>query len=353
MNARKSLRRILLVAALLGASLIVDARVPRRGVGVGAPGRPVAGVARRTTRRMHPPDDDLRGHPAAELQHRRHRRRHPAPVWRDLLSAVRHPVRRRERRLSARGRARQAETRRPALNQRQRLSAHRRAWPRRRRRTRLGEPSPVVTRPRRATASAARSHDHRARELAIARRRTSQFPAAGTPGFPEVTSLRRSSNFRIAARKRKCLDARKSCELRPAGGSPPRPHRRRARACSKRHSERWSWSPRRRRCSKAAARLRPDVAVVDLSLAQESGLGWLRRLRQRCPGLQVIVLSVHDEPSVRRAALEAGADAFVLKRAIVTDLLPAVDRLRDAIGSGAPGNGSAAVPATEERKETR
>ena len=48
----KSLRRALLVAALLGASLIVDARAPRRGVGVGAPGRPVAGVARRTTRRM-------------------------------------------------------------------------------------------------------------------------------------------------------------------------------------------------------------------------------------------------------------------------------------------------------------
>ena len=52
MNARKSLRRILLAAALFGASLIVDARVPVRGVGVGAPGRPVAGVARRTTRRM-------------------------------------------------------------------------------------------------------------------------------------------------------------------------------------------------------------------------------------------------------------------------------------------------------------
>ena len=52
MNARKPFRRALLVAALFGASLIVDARVPRRGVGVGAPGRPVAGVARRTTRRM-------------------------------------------------------------------------------------------------------------------------------------------------------------------------------------------------------------------------------------------------------------------------------------------------------------
>ena len=77
-----------------------------------------------------------------------------------------------------------------------------------------------------------------------------------------------------------------------------------------------------------ADRLHPDVAVVDLSLAQESGLGWLRALRQRCPELKVIVLSVHDEQSVRKAALEAGADAFVLKRAIATDLLSAVDAIR-------------------------
>ena len=74
-----------------------------------------------------------------------------------------------------------------------------------------------------------------------------------------------------------------------------------------------------------AARLRPDVAVVDLSLSREQGLGWLRALRERCPDMRVIVLSVHDEPAVRRAALDAGADAFVLKRAIATDLLPAVE----------------------------
>ena len=40
----------------------------------------------------------------------------------------------------------------------------------------------------------------------------------------------------------------------------------------------------------------------------------------------MIVLSVHDEKAVRRAALDAGADAFVLKRSIVTDLLPAIAR---------------------------
>jgi two-component system secretion response regulator SsrB len=81
-----------------------------------------------------------------------------------------------------------------------------------------------------------------------------------------------------------------------------------------------------------AVRLRPDLAVVDLSLARESGLGWLRELRMLCPDLKVIVLSVHDEQSVRNAAIEAGADAFVLKRAIATDLLPAIDAVRGGGG---------------------
>ena len=78
-----------------------------------------------------------------------------------------------------------------------------------------------------------------------------------------------------------------------------------------------------------AFRLRPDVAVVDLSLARDGDLEWLKAVRQRCPGLKVIALSVHHEEAVRRAPMAAGADAFVLKRAIATDLLPAVARVRD------------------------
>jgi DNA-binding NarL/FixJ family response regulator len=82
-------------------------------------------------------------------------------------------------------------------------------------------------------------------------------------------------------------------------------------------------------------RFRPDVAIVDLPLARQSGLGWLRAVRCRCPGLEVIMLSVHDEESARRAAKDAGADAFVLTRDIATDLLPAVERVR--AGPGAVG----------------
>jgi len=39
----------------------------------------------------------------------------------------------------------------------------------------------------------------------------------------------------------------------------------------------------------------------------------------------VLLLSVHDERSVAAGALAAGADAVVLKRCLITDLLPAVD----------------------------
>lgn len=74
-----------------------------------------------------------------------------------------------------------------------------------------------------------------------------------------------------------------------------------------------------------AGRLRPDVAVIDLALAQDGIQSWLPVLRQHCPDLKVIVLSVHDEQSVRDAVMKAGADAFLVKRNIATDLLSAVD----------------------------
>jgi len=75
----------------------------------------------------------------------------------------------------------------------------------------------------------------------------------------------------------------------------------------------------------SARRLQPEVAVVDISLTRDASLHWMTELRERCPDLKVIVLSVHDEPAVRRAAMEAGADGFVLKRAIATELLTTIE----------------------------
>ncbi len=76
-----------------------------------------------------------------------------------------------------------------------------------------------------------------------------------------------------------------------------------------------------------AGMLRPAVVVVDLSLGAGDVVGLIRELRARAPGAKVLLLSVHDEPSVLRAAVAAGADGVVLKRAIATDLLLAVDEV--------------------------
>ena len=74
-----------------------------------------------------------------------------------------------------------------------------------------------------------------------------------------------------------------------------------------------------------ASQLQPEVVVVDLSISSGGSLRWLHELRSRCPQARVIVLSVHDEASVRRTVLEAGADGFVLKRTVAAGLLPAIE----------------------------
>src|SRR5262245_61234861 len=75
----------------------------------------------------------------------------------------------------------------------------------------------------------------------------------------------------------------------------------------------------------SARRLQPTLAVVDLSLAHLHGPAWLSELRAASPSLKLILLSVHDEPGVCLSLMEAGVEAFVLKRDIASELMPAVD----------------------------
>jgi len=76
-----------------------------------------------------------------------------------------------------------------------------------------------------------------------------------------------------------------------------------------------------------AAKLAPALVVVDVAMAQGDIDVLLRSIRDRAPAAKLLLLSVHDEARVAAAAFAAGADGFVLKRAIATDLLPAVDAL--------------------------
>ena len=76
-----------------------------------------------------------------------------------------------------------------------------------------------------------------------------------------------------------------------------------------------------------AGRLQPTMIVMDLSYAAGDLPGLIRQLHDQARGAKLLLLSVHDGPTVVAAAIAAGADGLVGKRAIGHDLMPAIDAL--------------------------
>jgi DNA-binding NarL/FixJ family response regulator len=74
----------------------------------------------------------------------------------------------------------------------------------------------------------------------------------------------------------------------------------------------------------AIEKFKPCLVVVDLSLPDSGEANIVRRLSRSHPDVCLIVLSVHDEPTVANEVRSAGAAGFVLKRSAGTELLPAV-----------------------------
>src|SRR5262249_46381528 len=70
--------------------------------------------------------------------------------------------------------------------------------------------------------------------------------------------------------------------------------------------------------------VQPDVVVTDIAMPGLDGLGATAALKRRHPGIPVVLITIHDEPEVVRAGLEAGALGYVLKQDAADDLLPAV-----------------------------
>ncbi len=73
-----------------------------------------------------------------------------------------------------------------------------------------------------------------------------------------------------------------------------------------------------------AAQLRPDVAVVDLTMPRLNGVEAIRQIKRDLPSTEVVVLSVHDSEAYVVQALRAGAAGYVLKRNAATELAEAI-----------------------------
>jgi two-component system response regulator DegU len=75
----------------------------------------------------------------------------------------------------------------------------------------------------------------------------------------------------------------------------------------------------------AAEKLKPDIIVADLSLPVSKEINVARRMKTAFPQIKLIILSIHDEQAAVGECIEAGARGIVLKRAAVSDLVPAVE----------------------------
>lgn len=60
-------------------------------------------------------------------------------------------------------------------------------------------------------------------------------------------------------------------------------------------------------------RLRPDIVLMDMIMPELDGLTATQALRLLAPESQVIILTIHDDETSRKRALEAGAVGFVCK----------------------------------------
>jgi DNA-binding NarL/FixJ family response regulator len=58
---------------------------------------------------------------------------------------------------------------------------------------------------------------------------------------------------------------------------------------------------------------RPDVVVMDLEMGGLDGLEATRRISERCPGVGVLILSLHDDDATVLSAIRAGALGYQVK----------------------------------------
>jgi DNA-binding NarL/FixJ family response regulator len=73
-----------------------------------------------------------------------------------------------------------------------------------------------------------------------------------------------------------------------------------------------------------ALRLKPDLITVDITMPLFSGIEAARKIKTSLPGIKLLFVTMHSSSAYVKAALEAGATGYVLKSAVLDELLDAV-----------------------------
>ena len=79
-----------------------------------------------------------------------------------------------------------------------------------------------------------------------------------------------------------------------------------------------------------AAELNPDLVLMDISMPGMSGIQITRQLKETQPNIRVLILTLHEDESLLREAIRAGASGYILKQAVEAELTSAIR----AVGRG-------------------
>jgi len=74
-------------------------------------------------------------------------------------------------------------------------------------------------------------------------------------------------------------------------------------------------------------KLKPELAIVDLTLPDKNGLELIKDIQAMYPATQTIVLSMHDEGLYAERALRAGARGYLMKETAAENLINAIQRV--------------------------
>ena len=79
-----------------------------------------------------------------------------------------------------------------------------------------------------------------------------------------------------------------------------------------------------------AEALKPDIVLMDISMPGVDGIEATRRVHASLPNTRVLLLTVHEDKSLLREAIQSGASGYILKRAVESELINAIR----AVGRG-------------------
>ena len=77
----------------------------------------------------------------------------------------------------------------------------------------------------------------------------------------------------------------------------------------------------------AAAKLRPDIIVLDIAMPHLNGLEAARHLKINMPKVKLIFMTMNEDPYLVGEAFRAGASAFLLKQAAALELVNAIQQV--------------------------